>query len=306
MLIDSMLAPSCPLTNDPEVAPACATRLVLRDCLARREREAKFGLCDTGRYRCRYVIWGCGPALVMIPGLASNATCFAMLMARLQSDFCCISYDLPDGAKDGASLLKYRHADLAADLFALLDQLRIRECFLHGSSFGSTIALRALHEQQARFSRALLQGGFAYRPLALSEILLASFVRHLPGRFGNFPLVKKIQEMNHRAPFLQREPDVWDFFMAQIGQTPLRAVATRALMLSQLDLRPTLPSIRQPILIVCGDRDPLVGKACEHQLQQALPNVARAEIEDCGHEPHWTHPEVFAEVVRQFLMPMRS
>ena len=32
-----------------------------------------------------------------------------------------------------------------------------------------------------------------------------------------------------------------------------------------------------------------------------LPNVARAEIEQCGHLPHFTHPELLTEVIRQFL-----
>ena len=57
------------------------------------------------------------------------------------------------------------------------------------------------------------------------------------------------------------------------------------------------------MLMICGDRDPLVGKACEGELRQGLPNVARAEIERCGHQAHLTHPEVMAEVVQQFLLP---
>ena len=48
--------------------PQCAKRLKLGDCLERRRRDAQFGECDTGRYRCRYVVWGRGPTLVLIPG----------------------------------------------------------------------------------------------------------------------------------------------------------------------------------------------------------------------------------------------
>jgi pimeloyl-ACP methyl ester carboxylesterase len=55
--------------------------------------------------------------------------------------------------------------------------------------------------------------------------------------------------------------------------------------------------------LVCGDRDALVGKACAQELKQGLPFVARAEIEQCGHYPHLTHPEVLSEVVRQLLLP---
>jgi pimeloyl-ACP methyl ester carboxylesterase len=283
--------------------PACATRLTLRSCLAQREREAKLGVCDTGRYRCRYVEWGRGPTLVLIPGLASDALSFVLLMARLSPHFHCISYHLPDGIADGARLRTYGHAELAADLFALLDHLQVRECIIAGASFGSTVALTALHQQPARFSYGITLGGFAHRPLTGFEILTSSFVRFLPGRVAHLPLARQVLERNHLATFQEREPELWEFYIERSFGVPLRAFASRLLMVGRLDLRPILSAIRTPVLMVCGDRDPLVGKTCEADLQRGLPNVARVEIEECGHEPHLTHPEVLAEALMQVLMP---
>ena len=156
-------SPSCPLP-DSSGEPDCAKRLRLSECLERRSVEAQFGVFATDRYRCKYVVWGQGPTLVLIPGLASDALSFVMLMARLQSHFQCVSYDLPDGVADGAHLMTYRHDDLVDDLFALLDHLHIRDCFLHGFSFGSTIARVALYRQPRRFARALIQGGLRGDP----------------------------------------------------------------------------------------------------------------------------------------------
>ena len=290
------------MSSPCETEPACGERLRLGDCLAQWRREAQGGVCDTGRYRCPYVVQGRGPTLVLIPGMGMNALGFVMLMARLQTHFRCVSFDLPDGDTDGAHLMTYRHADHVADLFALLDHLSIRQCFLFGASFGSTIALAALHDQPRRFSRAILQGGFARRPLAHAEVFAASFARFLPGRLIHLPFVRQVLEHENREPFREREPDVWDFFLAQNLSIPLSAFAARALLIHRLDLRPILPTIAQPMLMVCGDHDPLVGKTCEAELKRGLPMVARAEIEHCGHLPHLTHPEVLAEVVRQFLL----
>ena len=274
---------------------------VLADCLAGWQRDAHHGVVDTGRYRCRYVVWGSGPALVLIPGMALDAIGFAMLMARLQKTFCCISFDLPRGDTDGARVRSYRHADLVADLFCLLDHLNVRQCYLLGSSFGSTIALAAMHEQPQRFARAILQGGFARRPLARAEVLAASFARFLPGRLGHLPFVERVLEQRTKREFLPREPALWDFFVNMNVMTPLKAFASRALMIHRLDLTPILPAIAQPTLLVCGDRDPLVGKACEEELKRGLPHVTRGEIEECGHMPQLTHPEVLAEVVQQYF-----
>ena len=59
----------------------------------------------------------------------------------------------------------------------------------------------------------------------------------------------------------------------------------------------------RPVLLVCGDSDPLVGAACESVLLRGLPNVARVELNQCGHFPCFSHPEVLAEVIRRFLTP---
>ena len=225
-----------------------------------------------------------------------------MLMARLQTHFRCVSYDLPDDA----NVISYRHADYVADLFALLDHLQVAECIVSGSSFGSSVALAALHQQPRRFSHGVLQCGFARRPFAATEVLAASFVRFLPGRVGHLPLSRAVLERNHRGPFLERESDVWDFYVERSLSPPLRAFATRVLTVAKLDLRPILPAIQTPVLIVCGDRDPLVGKTCEEELMRGLPRYARAEIEQCGHEPHLTHPEVLAEVLTRVLLPTNA
>ena len=74
--------------------------------------------------------------------------------------------------------------------------------------------------------------------------------------------------MSHQPPFQRRVPDVWNYFMQRSGAPAMAAVAHRAVTLHRLDLRPTLPSIKQPVLLICGDRDPLVGKQCEEELQR--------------------------------------
>src|SRR5207237_10568333 len=141
----------------------------LAEVLARWRREATFGVCDTGRYRCRYYAWGQGPPIVFIHGLADAPDGFVPMAARLSTAFRCVAYALPTGAGDGASLGRYRPPHLVADLFALLDHLKLPRAYLFGSSFGTTVALRALAERSDRLPRAVLQGGFAWRPLSRAQ-----------------------------------------------------------------------------------------------------------------------------------------
>jgi len=269
----------------------------------RFQREAEHGVCATGRYRCPYYVWGEGPPLVFIHGIADEALSFIGPISLLSRHFRCIAYDLPSGSGDGARLGRYRHEDYVADLLALLDQVGIGQGHLFGSSFGSTIALAALHSQPRRFLRSVLQGGFAQRPLAPAELLLARFARYWPAPMRRLPFRAAVLHYNHGGPFAARTADVWQSFLSRCGAPPMATVARRALAVHQVDLRRLLPAIAQPILLVCGDRDPLVNHKCEQVLLRGLPEVARVELQNCGHLPQFTHPELLAEVVQRFLMP---
>jgi pimeloyl-ACP methyl ester carboxylesterase len=239
----------------------------------------------------------------MIPGLADDALSFIFVSALLSSHFRCIAYDLPAGGStgDGARLRRIAHADLVQDLSALLDHLNIDQSYLLGSSFGGTIALAAMHSSPRRFPRAILQGAFAYRPLGFAESYLARLARYWPGKMQLLPGRMAFLRWFHFAPFASRPPEVWSYFLERSILPPIAAVAHRALMIHQLDLRPILSEIRQPVLLVCGEHDPLVGPACEEALLRGLPNAGRAQIAGSGHNLIFSHPEILAELVRQFF-----
>jgi pimeloyl-ACP methyl ester carboxylesterase len=286
-----------------DILCAPAAPLALGEALRRLQREATHGVFHTGRYRCPYYSWGAGPPLVFIPGLADSGRSFVLPISELSARFRCIAYDLPTGRGDGARLSRYTHADLVADLFALLDHLGIRQSYLLGSSLGSTVALAAMRARPDLVPRAVLQGGFAWRPLARAELLLARLGQYWPGPVRMLPFRAKAMKRVHHGPFAQRPPEVWQHYLTRTGAMPIATLACHALLLHATDLRPILGEIRQPVLMVCGDRDPLVRGAHEQILLAGLPNVRRLEVENCGHFPHYTHPELLAEIVRQFLTP---
>jgi pimeloyl-ACP methyl ester carboxylesterase len=289
--------------ESPGMAVVQSAALTLAETQRRFEREAVPGTCDTGRYCCAYYTWGQGPPLIFIPGLSDDALSFMLVAGLLSAHFRCIAYNLPAGVGDGARLARYTHACLVADLFTLLDRLRVSQSYVFGSAFGSTIALAAMHKAPERLPRGIVQGGFARRPLGSAAGLLASFARYVPGRQGELPFREVILRRVHHGPFAGRDPGFWDYLVNRWGLPPFAALGRMSLLLHRLDLRPLLAEIRQPVLLVCGDRDPMVGKESERELLHGLPNAGRVELSGCGHNPIYSHPEVLAELVRRFLTP---
>jgi len=295
---------ACGLENSASCAASAP--LSLPEALRRLEREASRGVCETGRYRCSFYAWGSGPPLVFIPGLMDDSLSFVLPAALLSRHFRCIAYDLPTGGPDQACLGRYHHEDLVADLFALLDHLRAGRAYLAGSSFGSTVALAALRQAPARLPRGVLLGGFAHRPLAAAERLRSALARYWPGPMRSLPFRAALLRQAHFAPFASGDVRAWEFLLERWGSPPMAAAARRALLMHRLDLRPSLGEIRQPVLLVCGDHDPMVSKQCEADLLAGLPRATRVELRGCGHAPHFSHPGLLAEVIRRFLVPGAS
>jgi pimeloyl-ACP methyl ester carboxylesterase len=275
----------------------------LDDALYRFEREAVRSVCDTGRYRMPYYTWGDGPPLVFIHGAMDSCRAWIMAASRLSSQFRCIAYDMPNGRDDGARLGRYTHDDLVGDLWTLLDHLNLARSYIFGSSFGSTVALRAMRERPERLPRAVLQGGLALRPLRRLERFLARVGRFLPGTTGRLPLRKKVTFKVNGPAFQDKPERLYRYFVETTGQTPVKAFAHQVLLLDRVDLRPMLPEVRQPVLLLCGDLDVVVREVHAEILLNGLPNARRVVVEGCGHVPGYSHPEVLAEVVRQFLTP---
>jgi pimeloyl-ACP methyl ester carboxylesterase len=290
----------CALHPKEQLAP-----IVFAEARARFEREAIRRTCDTGRYLMPYYVWGEGPPLLFVHGLGDSCRSFIMPISRLSAHFRCIAYDQPNGHRDGARLRRYTHDHLAADIWALLDHLGLRQSYVLGSSFGATIALKAMHTHPERLPRGILQGGLVYRPLRRAERFLAYWGRFLPGRMARVPLREKVLLKVAGPTFKESFSDIWKHFLECSGQARLAAVAYQASMLHRLDLRPILPAICQPVLLICGDRDRVVPRLHEEMLLQGLPNAGRVVLSGCGHVPSYTHPEILAEVIRQFLTPPR-
>jgi 3-oxoadipate enol-lactonase len=274
--------------------------LPLKIALELWDREAHRGVVDTGRYRMPYFVWGNGPPIVFMHGLADSSHGFIPVIAELRREFTCVAYDLPAGGFDGARIGAYRHEHFVADLISLLDHLDMPRATPFGSSFASTIVLAALHRHPERLPRGILQGGFAHRPLELWERILCGFARYWSGPLGSLPMRERLDSPSDMRVFVNL-PEAYRFHRLNSDVLPMAAVARRALMILDVDLRPILPAIRQPVLMICGDSDQIVTAECEEPLLAGLPKAARVELPACGHYPQYTHAPLVAEVIRQFL-----
>jgi pimeloyl-ACP methyl ester carboxylesterase len=283
---------------------SCATsprRITLREAEYRLRWEAEQGTLDLGRYHPSYVRWGRGQPLIFIHGLGDTWPSFVMPMALLAPEFTCIGYNQPRGQGDRAWLRGYRHDHLVDDLIQLLDRFHLKSATLVAHSFGTTVALKALHRCPERFQRAVVVGSFAHRPLRPQERALAWLGQYLPGRLEILPGRVKAMQRSHGQAFAEREPAVLAHFLRRTALPLCRAMAHWAFELDRTDLNPILPAIHRPVLVVGGEWDSLTPPRLQKHLFQSLPQSALFLIDRCGHFPMYTHPEALADAIRRFV-----
>ncbi len=292
---------SCELPcADSALAPG---PVVLAEALERFEREAARGTLALGRHRMRYFTWGAGPPLVFLHGAGDTSRSFVPAISRLSALFRCVAYDLPGQPGDGASLWRVSHESLVDGLFALLDHLKLARTYVFASSFGATVALRAMRRHPDRIPRAVLQGATAYRPLRGTAWWLSWLARLLPGRMASAPRREKALTAVHKGPFEGKPEAWWRTFLDTTGAVPIATLGHQALLMNRLDLRPDLEHVRQPVLLLAGDKDRTMPLPHTEAMRQGLPNSGLVVMEGAGHLPYYTHTEMLAEIVRRFLTP---
>jgi len=295
-------APDSALLEPPR--QKCPAPARFREEAACYDAAAQVGRWDGPRYRMTYRILGQGPPLFLVPGIASTYQVYALLLNQLAGRFRTVLYDYPgEHQDDGADLTRISHDHLVDDVFGLIDHLNIGRVYLAGLSFGAAVVLKSLRREPRRFPKAAVQGAFAHRDFTRAERWALRLGRLFPGTVGRLPLRRTILSYNSQAEFPAILQDRWSFYLEKNGQTPIRSLAHRVTLLTELDLRPFLSDVPTEILLLQGNEDRIVRRRDFDLLKAALPRAEGVIMPTVGHHPHLTHAESLARLIGDWLLP---
>jgi pimeloyl-ACP methyl ester carboxylesterase len=224
--------------------------------------------------------------LILLPGLACDAGLFRDQLPALASR-------VPVHVADA-----HRRADSIEAMAALLLDEHPGPLRLVGVSMGGIIALEACAQAPGRVEAMALLGTSAradtpemkalrsaaiemYDQGRAEEVLRANvgFCFH-PSRRGDAALVDDFLRMT----------------LDRAGAADL-ARQNRALV-ARADRRAMLPTIRCPLLVMCGDGDELTPPECAREIAASAPQARYVELPQCGHMLTWERP---AEVTAALL-----
>jgi pimeloyl-[acyl-carrier protein] methyl ester esterase len=250
---------------------------------------------------------GQGRPLVLLHAGAMHSGLWMTLLPRLVDRYRLHMVDLP-GHGYSPPVEPYTLAALTeaiADRFATLSDSREVPPMLLGWSLGAAVALEwAIGRPD--WARALVLTGaspcFMQRddwPHAMAKVTLEQFGDELAVSYRlTFQRFIRLQlraseyadaaENALRTQLFKRGPPSPDI---------LRKVVH---LLAATDLRSSVARIRQPTLVIAGDRDTLTPLAAAQWLASALPRSALTVIPGAAHAPFLSHPDAFVAALGRF------
>jgi non-heme chloroperoxidase len=203
--------------------------------------------------------WGEGQPVVFASSWALSSEMWAYQVAYLsERGFRCIAFDRRGHGRSDAPGMGYDMDTLADDLAAVIDTLGLKDVILVGHSMGGAEVVHYLGRHgTAKVKKVVLLAAVAPyivqtadnpygAPMAFHQATLKGYATDFPG-----------WAMANQAPFFTPEtsPAMKAWLTEQLLATPVPVVIAAFKALIGKDLRPDLPKIDRPTLIIHGDKD---------------------------------------------------
>lgn len=276
---------------------------VSRAWLESNPAEFRAGLGTSGyahltHYSAEYHIWGEGPPLVLVPGLAGGCALLEPLARLLAQRFRVITYQLR--GEENCFTLRQRFGldDLVQDLREVLDRFCLERPTLFGVSFGGIVALEYAARHGHQLGSLVLQGVGARFERTLLQQVAGTVLDRFPLPFDN-PFVN--QFFNLLFGGRTKPGPLVDFVTRHCWTTDQSVMAHRFRLVEGYDSTDRLERIDTDTLILAGTKDVLVSPRSANQLHAGITDAKLVRLGGAGHLAFVTQPTRVAEEVCRFV-----
>lgn len=244
---------------------------------------------------------GNGPPLLFIHGWGMHGGFWASTAEQLRPDFTTTLLDLPG---HGHSPLPYGNFELPTLVNEISDLIK-ENTTLIGWSLGGMIAMEIARQFPQHISRLILVASTPQFhttpdwPHAMATDTLASFAQQLDYH-ADRTLRRFLALQAHNCSNARQITRTMQTLLRSREMPNLQALQDGLAILRNANLRPSLPLINCPILIIHGDRDAIIPCQVTQAFSQHMVNVQIEIIPSASHIPFLTHPGEFIRAIQGF------
>jgi 3-oxoadipate enol-lactonase len=187
--------------------------------------------------------------------------------------------------------------DLAGEVVAVMDRLRVDRASFCGLSLGGMVGLRLAAEFPERVDRLVVCSTSAHLDASAFWHERADLVR----RTGLDDVAEGVVDRWFTPAFVRTHADAVERARAMIRTTDPSSYARFAELLAGLDLRDAIGTIRAPTLVVAGAEDAAIPARHADVIAGAIDGASSVRIDDAAHLPNLERPDVFTDLLLSHL-----
>jgi proline-specific peptidase len=272
-------------------------------------------------FTLQYHRLGDGPLLVCHPGGPGfSSSYFARDLGGLDELFTLVLLD-PRGTAESerpADPEAYSTDEYVADVEALREALDVEQLNLLGHSHGGVVAAAYAAAYPTRVRRLVLANSLARLHPDEMERLKATHAdepwyadaqealeQELAGEFETPEELRDLAIREFAFYFAHYDEGARAFIQEHVASEVPNTEALKwfneRLDAGEFDLRPILPRIQAPTLVLTGEADFICGPACAGDFADGIPGAEKLIVDDCGHFTYHEQPERWREALQRFV-----
>ncbi|HKT00012.1 MAG TPA: 3-oxoadipate enol-lactonase [Rugosimonospora sp.] len=235
------------------------------------------------------------PVLVLGGSLGTTLDMWQPLLDELGGGYRVLRYDHRGHGGSPVPPGPYTVDELGRDVLALLDARGLDRVLYCGLSLGGMVGMWLAAHAPERIERLALLCTAAYLPAGQGYRDRAAQVRAA----GVGSVAEAVLARWFTVRYLARH-DVAGY-RAMLAGTPAEGYAGCCEAIAAMDLRPVLPRIVAPTLVVSGSDDPAIPPPFGEQIAAAVPGARFEALDDAAHLAAVEQPGAVARLLRQHL-----
>ena len=242
--------------------------------------------------RVAYREAGAGSPVVLLHGWGGSAASMQPIFDCLRGAHRVVTVDFPGFGASDLPPTPWSVGDYARALHGLLDQLDVPRATLIGHSFGGRVSIVYATTWPERVDRLILVDAAGIKPEASARQQAAGLAAKAGKAVLGLPGLRGLRE------------NVRDAVVARVGSSdyqqagPLRETFVRVVT---EDLRPLLPRIQVPTLLVWGSEDDATPLADARIMEKEIPDAGLVVFQGAGHFSYLDRPAEFCRIATTFL-----
>jgi len=255
---------------------------------------------DVPGVRIAYERIGSGPPVLLLHGGLADHREWAAAQLELADEFTVITWDAPGCGESADAPEPFRMADYADTLAALVKALSIDRPCVVGLSFGATLALELAHRHPSLPRALVLASAYAGWAGSLAPDEVAERLASALDALERSPieLTQSFVEtlLSDGAP-----PAMVETLSAMTAEFRPLGARTMVRAMAECDLRPALPTISMPTLLLHGELDVRSPLRAAEEMHAAIPGSSLTVLPGAGHQLNFEAADAFTAEVRAFL-----